>query len=55
MLLARLVEYASDAAARRRRGCRRRITSAQKVRWILELNADGSLASRELTAAGQPG
>ena len=48
MLLSRLVEYAAagDAVPP--------YYKPQKVRWVLELNADGSLASSVLTALADP-
>ena len=53
MLLARLVEYASDAA-REGGAVPPPYYKAQLARWILELNDDGSLASRELQPLASP-
>jgi CRISPR-associated protein Csd1 len=53
MLLARLVEYASDAA-REGSVVPPPYYKAQLIRWILELNDDGSLASRELQPLASP-
>jgi CRISPR-associated protein Csd1 len=50
MLLTRLVEYAANATA----GVPPPYYKTQKIRWILELSADGSLRSNELTPLAQP-
>jgi CRISPR-associated protein Csd1 len=53
MLLARLVEYARDPA-REGGAVPPPYYKAQRIRWILELNADGSLASGELQPLANP-
>ena len=54
MLLTRLVEYAADAA-RAGAGVPPPYYEPQRIRWILELNRDGSLASSELVPLASPG
>jgi CRISPR-associated protein Csd1 len=50
MLLRRLVEYAADAAGE----VPPAYYKAQKIRWVLELNPDGSPASAELMPLADP-
>jgi CRISPR-associated protein Csd1 len=54
MLLTRLVEHASNAADAGS-GAPPAYYKPQKIRWVLELSPDGSLASRELTPLADPG
>ena len=54
MLLTRLVEYAGNAADAGS-GAPPPYYKPQKIRWVLELSPDGSLASRELTPLADPG
>ena len=53
MLLTRLVEYAADAA-QAGTAVPPPYYKSQKIRWILELNPDGSLASGELQPLANP-
>jgi CRISPR-associated protein Csd1 len=53
MLLARLVDYATDAA-RAGTGVPPPYYKPQKIRWVLELNPDGSLAAEQLQPLADP-
>jgi CRISPR-associated protein Csd1 len=53
MLLTRLVEYAGNTTPGGS-GPPPAYYKAQRIRWVLELNPDGSLASRELTPLADP-
>ena len=54
MLLTRLVEYAGNAAGTGS-GAPPPYYKPQKIRWVLELSPDGTLASRALTPLADPG
>src|ERR1039457_832969 len=53
MLLARLVDYATDAA-QAGTGVPPPYYKPQKIRWVLELNPDGSLAAEQLQPLADP-